>query len=37
MNGPPRPLIIIALILGLGPRIPGIPLIPLILIIPLCI
>ena len=35
MKGPPRPLfIIMALIVGLGPRIPGIPLMPLILAIP---
>ena len=37
MNGPPLPRIIMALIVGLGPLIPGMPLMPLILIIPLCI
>lgn len=37
MNGPPLPRIIMALIVGLGPLIPGMPLMPLILIMPLCI
>ena len=37
INGPPRPLIIMALMVGLGPLIPGIPLMPLIRIMPLLI